>query len=312
MRSARALVLAVLSLALARPCWAGAGAEPFDFLFLDANARPVGMGGAYTALANDANALLYNPAGLGQVKRHEATFMHNAYMQGITQEYAAYASPQGWSANLNYLSFGGVKKTSLSNPSGAGWGDTGLSDLALGAGYGRTLTESLALGVSVKYIRETIDDVAAQGFALDAGGLYAVPALSGLTVGLAVQNLGPTVRYDGASENLPLNLRAGAAYGFKVRGRENALALDVTKERSQGALVAVGAETRVLEPLALRMGFNTRNEAGIGITAGFGYLFKAGSVDYAFVPMEGLGDAHRISVTLRWDAGSLRARALPQ
>ncbi|MCX5797217.1 MAG: PorV/PorQ family protein [Elusimicrobia bacterium] len=301
MRKLRGLVLAALSLALARPCLAGAGAEPLDFLLLDANARAVGLGGAYTALATDANALLYNPAGLAKVGRHEATFMHNVYMQGIGQEYAAYASPQGWGADLNFLDFGGVQRTTLSSPGGAGLGETGLSDLALGAGYGRSLTESLAVGVGVKYIRETIDDVKAQGFALDAGGLYAVPALSGLTVGLAVQNLGPTVRFDRASENLPLNLRAGAAYGFKVSGHGNVVALDVTKERSQSALVAVGGETRLLEPLALRMGFNTRNDAGIGITAGFGYLFKAGSVDYAIVPMGDLGDAHRISLTLRWE-----------
>jgi hypothetical protein len=295
-----------LSLAWARPCLAGAGAEPFDFLFLDANARPVGLGGAYTALATDANALLYNPAGLAQVSRHEATFMHNAHMQGINQEYAAYASPHGWSASLNYLRFGDVQKTTLSNPDGQGLGQTTLSDLALGAGYGLKLEDSLALGLGLKYIREVIAGLEVTGYGMDAGALYSVPMVLGLDLGLALQNIGPTTRSRGAHENLPLNLRAGAAYSFYVRGHENVIALDVSKERSQGALAAVGAETRVLELLALRLGFNTRNDAGVGITAGFGCLFKDGSIDYAFVPMGDLGDAHRISATLRWDAGGLR------
>ena len=35
---------------LARAASNSAGGEPFSFLFLDANARPVGLGGAYTAL----------------------------------------------------------------------------------------------------------------------------------------------------------------------------------------------------------------------------------------------------------------------
>ncbi len=117
---------------------------------------------------------------------------------------------------------------------------------------------------------------------------------------LVLQNLGPAVRFDKKNENLPLNLRAGAAYRFKACGHENLIALDITEERGQGALLAAGGETRLLEPLALRLGFSTRNEAGIEITAGFGYQFKSESIDYAFVPMGGIGNAHRISITLRW------------
>ena len=39
------------------------GANTFEFLSLDADARPAGLGGAYTAAATDANAMLYNPPG---------------------------------------------------------------------------------------------------------------------------------------------------------------------------------------------------------------------------------------------------------
>jgi len=40
---------------------------------LGTGARPLGMGGAYTAVSDDAFALLYNPAGLAQVRRIEVT-----------------------------------------------------------------------------------------------------------------------------------------------------------------------------------------------------------------------------------------------
>ncbi|MBI5245511.1 MAG: hypothetical protein HY922_17755, partial [Elusimicrobia bacterium] len=76
----KARLLALVLLSWPRLSHAAAGAEPFNFLFLDANARAVGMGGAYTALARDSNALLYNPAGLGLVDEHEATFMHNEHV----------------------------------------------------------------------------------------------------------------------------------------------------------------------------------------------------------------------------------------
>jgi long-subunit fatty acid transport protein len=39
--------------------------------FFGVGARAMGMGGAYTAIANDATALVYNPAGLARVKRIE-------------------------------------------------------------------------------------------------------------------------------------------------------------------------------------------------------------------------------------------------
>jgi hypothetical protein len=290
----------LLGIFSASPCLAGAGAEPFDFLFLDANARAVGMGGAYTAMATDANALLYNPAGLAKVARSEATFMHNMYFQGITQEYAAYASPKGWSANLNYLSFGSVQKTTLSDPDGISTGQTTLRDMAFTAGYGCNLLGALSLGVGAKFIREVIDSFALTGYALDLGALYEIKSFNGLRVGAALQNIGPPARSVTAKENLPLNLRVGLGYEFKVLGIPGAVALDAAKERSQKTLPALGGEVRPLKPLAVRVGYNSRNKAGTGVTAGVGFLFKDGSIDYGFVPYGDLGNSHRISVTLRW------------
>lgn len=288
-----------------------AGAKPFNFLFLDANARAVGMGGAYTALATDVNALLYNPAGLGRVRRHEATFMHNQYFEGITQDYLAYASPLGWSANINYLSFGDVARTTLSNPDGRDLGSTGLSDLAFGTGYGRALNEDLTVGVGAKYIRESIAGISAHGFALDLGVLYAVRALERFTVGLAVQNIGPSVKFQSDKENLPLNLRIGAVYDFSIGknpflnmgGHEYTISFDVTKQRSEEALIAVGIETLVAKMMPVRVGFNTRNDAGTGVTVGLGWTSRVLALDYAFVPFGDLGSTHRISATWRWGAG---------
>src|SRR6185436_19321357 len=47
-------------------------------------ARPVGMGGAFTAISDDSNAPLYNPAGLVQVQWNEVSAMYSRLFSGLT------------------------------------------------------------------------------------------------------------------------------------------------------------------------------------------------------------------------------------
>ncbi len=288
---------------------AAAGGEPFDFLFLDAGARSAAMGGAYTALANDSNALLYNPGALGMVPRTEATFMDNQYFQSVTQEYVGFASSNGFGFNLNHLGFGSVGRTTYNNPGGTG-DSTGLDDWAVSAGYGHQIVESLSVGAGVKYIRESIDASAAVGFAVDVGAMYKTPFVPGLTLGAALQNMGPTVTFVTANENLPLNVRLGAGYDFTVWGHENTVSLDLTRERSQNVLVGFGVESRLISVLPLRFGFTTTNDAGLGITAGFGYIWGRASFDYAIAPYGDLGLTNRISVTFHF--GDIKRSAPPR
>ncbi|MBI5240184.1 MAG: PorV/PorQ family protein [Elusimicrobia bacterium] len=302
MKILRAALVCALAGALARPAAAdtAAGAESFDFLLLDANARAVGLGGAYTALATDANALLYNPAGLGLVGAHEATFMHNQYVQGLTQDYAAFAFKQGFGVNLNYLDFSNIPRTTLANPDGT-LGSFGISDLALGAGYGRSFYDGrLALGGGAKYLRETIDKVSADGYAFDAGVLAKIKERPGLSLGAAVLNVGPEVRYVSTKEKLPSAVRAGAAYRCTLKGTDNTFAFDLSKVRTDKLRIGVGVETLLSHLVALRAGFTTRNDTDIGITGGLGVNWRSLAVDYAFVPFAALGIAHRISLTFRW------------
>lgn len=301
-----ALITATFLIALLAPAGAfaagAAGGEPLDFLQLDADARAVAMGGAYTALATDANALLYNPGALGRIERRQATFMHSSSFAGIRQQYAAYASPQGWGANFNYVTTGDVENTSISNPNGTGLGSSALRDLAVGGGYGRAVGGGLSLGAGLKYIRETIADVSGQTFAADFGALYEVPAVRGLSLAVAALNVGPAVKFQSASENLPLSFRAGAGFVFDALGQKSTASIDAGKGRSGDATAAAGLETVVQKVLPLRIGFASKNSAGVGITAGVGLNLEQLAFSYAFVPYGELGSSHRVSVALLWGA----------
>lgn len=296
----RFLLSSVLAAALAASASAqsAGGATAFDFLNLDANAVPVAMGGAYTALANDVNALLYNPAGLASVGAHEATFMHNQYVEGVTQEYLAFASKQGWGASVNFLNWKNIDRTTLSRPGGAG-GTVGISDLALGGAYGHSWG-ALSLGGGVKILREQIDNVTATGFAADAGMLYRFEEWKGLALGAALRNVGPDVKFQQTKERLPAEFRVGAGYTRAAWGATHTAALDLGKDRFDNLNAQLGLESVLGRVFAARAGYTTRNDAGVGVTAGVGWIRENLRVDYAVVPFDSLGVAHRVSLTYRW------------
>lgn len=297
-RATAVLLLAALAATAAR-AQSSAGADAFDFLRLDANARAVGMGGAYTALATDSNALLYNPAGLARVRASEATFMHNQYALGVSQQYIGVALKRGLGFQFNYATLGDVPRTTISNPGGTG-SRLNVSDTSLGVGYGRELTPDLALGGGLKYISESLGDASVSGYAADIGGLYRMPEIKGLTFGASLLNLGPAVKFTSNSERLPTTLRLGSAYALRLPHNEVTLAFDITKSLLDKIRLGLGAETLIDEQFAVRAGFTTRHDAGVGLTFGVGWKGSRFGADYAMVPMGELGDAHRISFTLRW------------
>jgi len=79
--------LVLLSLALAAfPAFADdANPTPFSLgRAQDIAARPMALGGSYTAVASDASALYYNPAGLSAVKKHELSLsLERSVLSGV-------------------------------------------------------------------------------------------------------------------------------------------------------------------------------------------------------------------------------------
>ena len=54
-----------------------------DFLTFGTGARPLGMGNAFTAIADEASTTYYNPAGIAQLTHHEFNFMHATLVQTL-------------------------------------------------------------------------------------------------------------------------------------------------------------------------------------------------------------------------------------
>jgi len=90
-------------------CLSASGAEKYagEFLSLGVGARPLGMGGSFVAIADDATAAYWNPAGLGGLDRTEITFMHAGIFGLDNYDFINYVQPVGAGAfGLSWIRLG--------------------------------------------------------------------------------------------------------------------------------------------------------------------------------------------------------------
>lgn len=197
------------------------------FLLIEPGARPSGAGEAFVAIADDATATYYNPAGLAFQKGRELILMHTnwlpAFANDLYYEFLGYTQyVEGWGNlgfNVSFLSLGKQVRTS---ESGEMLGEFQSYDAAASFSYGTKLSSKLAAGVTMKLIYSHLADIGAGeekgegrgvSFAIDLGILYK-DLLPRLSIGAALQNMGPAISYIDAeqADPLPQNLRVGFAY----------------------------------------------------------------------------------------------------
>ena len=295
----RSLRLAILLVLASQASWA---AETASFLDIGVGARALGMGGANTALADDANSLYWNPAGLAKLEKREFTASHAEMFESTRLDFLAYAHPtsQGtFAAGLTYLSQGKIDGRDSSGRQTAGYD---ASDAAVSLGYARKL-EVADVGATFKYLRSHIGSTEAQGAAVDVGAKRAFDRVS---VGAALRNIGPGLKFQDQRNDLPLRLTLGAAYKF-AGGHAAAVEL-VNGPRGAGTDASFGGEFQAVKNLYMRAGYTTQTaitggtgfDVARGLTLGLGFRNEKWSLDYAVLPSGELGRSHRFSLGARF------------
>ncbi len=282
-------------------------AETAAFLDIGPGARALGMGGAYTALADDANALYWNPAGLVKLEKREFTASHAEMFESTRHDFLAYAHPtsQGtFAGGLTYLSQGKIDGRDSLGRQTAGYD---ASDAAVSLAYARKL-DIADLGAAFKYLRSHIGSTEAQGAAVDIGGKRELEGVGPgrLVLGAAVRNLGPGLKYQDERNDLPLRLAVGAGYSFQ--GGHAAAVEVVNGPRGAGTDASLGGEFQAIKNFYLRAGYTTRTavtggsgfDAARGLTMGLGFRDGRWGIDYAVLPSGELGRSHRVSLAARW------------
>ncbi len=335
--------LVLLSLTL--PVGARAGIEVAkyagEFLSIGVGGRPLGMGGAFVALANDVTSGYWNPAGLSLIDYPQMVLMHDEQFGGIVNhDYGAVAIPMGPNTSLglslirlgvdgipntqnagldnngNLISYSGSLSYDLSNfsridPSRVTYFNA--ADWALYFTYSKREAENFSYGANVKLIRRDLADHSATGIGFDVGLWYS--PFENVALGVNMQDVTTTLlAWDtGRNELISPTMKLGSAVFFDLFGGRfsPAVDFDVRFEGRQYASIAhvgpisldphVGGEYAFKNLIALRVGYNDVKQ----FTLGAGLRLPKLTVDYSFARFsdaDQLGDTHRISIMFTLEA----------
>lgn len=283
-----------------------------QFLRVGVGARGPAMAGAFSPIVDDATAIYWNPAGLALLEKRNVELTYNSYFKDTASQFAGYAHPTRRGVFGLGVSLFGVKDIEKRSLTGGDsdtpdLGNFDTRDMAVSLGWANKMGLGdgiLNYGAALKYISSDLETEKANTAAVDLGVIHQCHKDKGLSLSLAVLNLGGELKFKDTGDPLPLNIKPGVAWrqGLGKLGKLS-LALDGDILVNDGiGYVQPGFEWWAHRAFALRGGyqFGRDKDAGQGFGVGAGFrLFNIG-VDYAFVPFGDLGDTHRMSLGVKF------------
>lgn len=292
----------LITLVAALPVTAFAG-EPGEagalFLRVGLGARASGMGEAYSAVAEDASSVFFNPGAMPAVLGTNLALAHTEYFLSMRLEQAAVTHETKW-GTFGFM-FTGLYMDDMERrddiPTVNPLGTFGAYDVAVAVAYGRYIVPNTAVGISLKPVYQRIDELSANGFCVDAG-IYHVSRIPGVKLAATVANLGTPMKFEVEEYALPRYARIGGSYEREVASLDGRVmfTLDVLFPNDSGVREHIGGEYSYRRMVALRAGYKAGYDSQ-GATFGLGVNYHEISVDYAFLPVSNdLGDSHRFGI----------------
>lgn len=187
--------------------------------------------------------------------------------------------------SFSSMGFGQVQVTTVAQPEG-GLGNFKPSLTTIGIHYAKSFNHFIKGGVSLKIINESIADLHATGFAIDAGVQYVAGKFENFKIGVTLKNIGLPMSYkgDGMSFRGRIN-NTGVEQTLNVRSAEfempSLLAIGVSYDFLWfgGEYANMSKEDRAAEGL-------TRDEAQHRLTLAASFTANSYSRDIFAVGME--------------------------
>lgn len=247
-------------------------------------ARPLGLGGAFVALADDSNAANYNAAGLGYIDEIHLGVTHAQRFNGL----------------ITYNNISGVIPFGRAGSIGASLGVLGedseiYREQTVRVSYGNALFKQLAIGANLKLFGISFDaanefvaenqyfaQTSSSAVSLDVG-VIGKPFQS-LSLGISAENLLPADMSisDANTDSVPLNIRAGLAYRLESIAAMSAQGAAVSTllkgslvtfevaSRNSEIYIRTGAEVWLNKSIAVRGGYGIKNGSNSATTLNFG------------------------------------------
>jgi hypothetical protein len=324
LRRSTALLLLVLWVAGSALGVEKVGTTSMQILKIPMGVHGIGLGNAYCAAVQDAEAVWWNPGALTETKGSQVLLSQINMPADVHVNSLALARCWGdynaWALHAINLYTGDMEERTWDRPLGTGR-KFNASDLVIGLSYARKLTDRFSLGANVRYLRSSLQDESYNGASLDLGTLYKT-GLRSMRLGMVIQNLGPDVKYSGSyldyrnrvtnggevlmndfeSANLPTMFRLGMSFNtFELIGVEvnkdysSQVAVEMNHPNDNRERLNIGGEGSFRNLLFLRAGgkFAYDEESfslGFGLRIPVYDQYKV-KFDYAYSHMGRLTDA---------------------
>ena len=265
------------------------GIGAFDAFKSGIGARALAMGGAFVAVANDATAVVWNPAGLAQLNDTRLAGMStDLYGMGITHQYVG--------AVTTFANIGiglGWERVAIDSQVIDVAGDPGVAftwvEQAIIGSLATNVLDIAMAGANVKYYLadDGLGD-SASGFGFDLGLLIGLGDM--FVIGVNACDIGgSTVEWDGGTTDI-INGLYTAGLAMKLADDRLILAADVDFGADLGN-THVGVEFSVIDELALRGGVVLTDDfQDYYFTVGAGINVAGLYVDAAYILEETLGN----------------------
>jgi hypothetical protein len=241
-------------------------------------AKALGMGGAFTALADDGTVALWNPAGI-------LAFGENAWIGGATTQLFGMVGYQYVGGGFSFAGYG----------IGLGWANASAGDFYSANAFMGTVGVKIGdfgwVGANLKYYMEKITNEYS-GFGFDLGVI--IPVIPELSVAVVAKDLGTTIAGQTVTPVYVVGLAGKLLDGALVLGTDVELSSAFAVKN-----LRAGLGFQLIENLGIRAGLVVPelNFDKYYVTVGAGFSLGGLSVDAAYVLQSEPGESLVLSAT---------------